>query len=102
MVHSLTFLDVAPNGIEWTIPKILKNFTQTQYNNYVDKDIDSRMSLFGIINGLGVPWGIMTFFVPLGNSYPVELREELRWYFQTDKTWVTQVSVIYKYHILIY
>lgn len=48
------------------------------------------MSIFGIINGLGVPWGLMKVFVPPEKSWPENLRDERRWFMLTEKTWITQ------------
>jgi pimeloyl-ACP methyl ester carboxylesterase len=90
MVSSLTFLDVYPPRVEWLTPKILKNWTEDQYNSYVKSDLAGRNSLFGIINGLGVPWGLMPIFVPKSSVYPESTATEVNWYFLTDKTWSTQ------------
>jgi hypothetical protein len=90
MVSSLTFLDVYPSRVEWITPKILKNWTEDQYNSYVKSDLAGRYSTFGIINGIGVPWGLMSIFVPKNSVYPESTANEVNWYFLTDKTWSTQ------------
>ena len=90
MVYSLTFLDVYPARFEWITPKVLKNWTDDQYNSNVQSDLSSRSSLFKIINGLGVPWGLMSIFVPLSSVYPSNTAREVNWYFLADKTWSTQ------------
>lgn len=94
MVYSITFLDVSPNLVEFIIPKILKNLTDSEYKNYFDNEIAGRYSLFRIINGLGVPWGLMSLFVPLGKSDPPEYRNEINWFMLTDKTWTTQYYLL--------
>lgn len=94
MVHSLTFLDVYPANVEWLTPKILKNWTDDQYNSKIKSDLSERRRLFGIINGLGVPWGIMSIFFPPNSVYPSNTKDEVHWYFLTDKTWSTQEVVL--------
>jgi hypothetical protein len=53
MFHSIVFLDVYPSGIEWTVPKILKNLTQNEYDKLINDDLNSRRFLFDLINGIG-------------------------------------------------
>ena len=88
-VRSLTFLDVSPNGIEFYIPSVLNNWTEKQTNEYKQIQLSGRYAIFGIINTLGVPWGLMSIFIPV--SPPVsEFDGFLRWNFLTEKTWITQ------------
>jgi hypothetical protein len=83
-------LDAYPPQIEWTSQRALKNWTDAQYDTEVKADLASRLSIFGIINGLGVPWGLMKIFMPAENSWPTDLRNERRWFMLTEKTWITQ------------
>jgi hypothetical protein len=43
-----------------------------------------------VINGLGVPWGLMSLFYPPTKTFFSELSDEVTWYFLTEKTWITQ------------
>jgi len=90
MVKSLTFLDVAPNDIEFKIPALLRNWTQSQLDEYKRKELASRLSLAQVINGVGVPWGLMSLFLPATKTFFSELSDEATWYFLTEKTWITQ------------
>ena len=90
MVKSLTFLDAYPANIEFKVPFILKNWTQSQLEDYKNKEFASRQSLIKIINGLGVPWGLMSIFFPGSKTYFSDLSSEATWYFLTEKTWITQ------------
>jgi pimeloyl-ACP methyl ester carboxylesterase len=92
MVHSLVMLDVASDRVEWTIPSILNNFTDAQYNAYMNADLQSRYVLYSLINGLGVPWGLMGAIMnPSNFDWPPELKQERYWYMLTEKTWSTQL-----------
>ena len=85
---SLTLIDAYPTGIEWTVPFVLKNWSNAQLIDYITRDLDSRFNLIYLINGLAVPFGIMNFFIPPnGND---EYSDERRWFFLTEKTWITQ------------
>ncbi|KAG2388515.1 hypothetical protein C9374_000679 [Naegleria lovaniensis] len=90
LVKSLTFLDVFPPGIEFTSIRDLKNLTQSQYEQYKSIDKQGRKTLLGIINGLGVPWGLMSIFV-MENSKNSNSKEIAFW-MRTEKTWITQAS----------
>jgi len=94
MVHSLAFLDVAPFQAEWKVPQMIKNWTQSEFDATVKRDLASRMVLINVINGIAVPFGLMAVFIPPEKSYPDYLRDERRWYFLTDKTWVTQAHFL--------
>jgi pimeloyl-ACP methyl ester carboxylesterase len=85
MVSSITFLDVSPGYSELMTQKILKNWTNTEYEEEVKSDLSNRYGLFGIINGLGVPLGLMPFFFPKNKVYPRETANEVDWYFLTGK-----------------
>lgn len=89
-VKSLLFLDVSPERIEWTTPKILKNWTQQEYDDQVNNDMKNRENIINTIQMIGVPFGIMKLFFPNSPSYPLEYNNEREWYFLTDKTWATQ------------
>jgi len=90
MFKSLTFLDVSPVNIEFKIKGELNNWTDSQTESYKKSELAGRMSLFGIINGLGVPWGLMSIFAPTPKTYFANLLGEIHWYFLTEKTWTTQ------------
>ena len=94
MISSITFLDVFPENVEWLTPKVLKNWTDDEYNAYKKLDLEGRYSLFRLINGLGVPWGLMPLFVPTESVYPENTKNEVRWYFLADKTWTTQEYIL--------
>lgn len=47
-----------------------------------------------LINGLGVPWGLMSLFVPLPKTIYSNLIYEQNWYFLTEKTWSTQAYLL--------
>ena len=85
MVSSITFLDVSPKRVELIIQKILKNWTNTEYEEEEKSDLANRYGLLGIINGLGVPLGLMPFFFPKNKVYPRETANEVDWYFLTGK-----------------
>lgn len=91
-VKDITLLDASPNNIEFDIPRILKNWTQSQYDDYKSSQIASRFRLFGLINGLGVPWGLMSLLTPSSQSETFYSRfsEQIRWTFLTEKSWITQ------------
>ncbi|EFC39470.1 predicted protein [Naegleria gruberi] len=92
LVKSLTFLDVFPPGIEFTSMKDLKNWSQEQFNTYKNQELRGRRTLFGIINGLAVPWGLMSIFV--GSSSNTSNADEITFWMSTEKTWITQSSVL--------
>ena len=103
-VKDLTFLDTAPNNIEFEIPRILKNWTQNQYDEYKSRQLSSRFQLFRIINGLGVPWGLMSILTPASQSdtYYKQFSEQIRWSFLNEKTWITQgitILILYKKYV---
>jgi pimeloyl-ACP methyl ester carboxylesterase len=100
-VTALTFLDSTPNGIEFDIPRILKNWSQSQYDEYKSSEIGSRFRLFSLINGLGVPWGLMSLLTPSSQSETFYNRfsEQIRWSFLTEKSWITQ-GILFKWNIL--
>ncbi len=62
-VHGLVVLDSALAGVEWRIPAMLGNWTQEEYDEYVEQDLDSRIAIFRIINGLGIPFGLVGPFL---------------------------------------
>jgi hypothetical protein len=90
MFKSLTFLDVSPVDIEFKIKAELNNWTDSQTESYKQGEFAKRKSLFGLINGIGVPWGLMSIFTPPPKTYFSNLLDEIRWYFLTEKTWTTQ------------
>lgn len=90
MVHSMTFLDVAPARIEWTTQAVLKNLTAKQLDQLIAQDMRGRFTLVYLINSIGVPLGLLRYFLPVTDSYPVELMNEKRSFFLSEKTWITQ------------
>ncbi len=62
-VHSLLMLDVAPVGIEWRIPAKIFNWTYEEYWFYVQEDLNSRKLMISMIDGFGVPFGIVEPFL---------------------------------------
>ena len=111
-VKSLTFLDVAPNNIEFYVPFVLNNWSQSQLDGYKKSELNKRNQLFGLINGLGVPWGLMSLVLPVTKANAGKLTvfqnnfwflkcirffwidnafvDFVRWNFLTEKTWITQ------------
>ena len=100
MVNALVFLDVYPENVEFLVPKIFYGWNETYYQEYMKNDINGRWGTFSLINGLGLPWGLVTFFLG-GNSpnksFPEEYLAEKKWYFEQDKTWTTQKMFLYNY-----
>ena len=90
MVKSLTFIDVSPNGIEFEISQTLNKWTQSQLDEYKKTTFSSRRDRLRFINGLRVPWGLMSLVTPAANTYFPELNDEVRYYYLDDKTWATQ------------
>ena len=90
MVKSLTFIDVTPNGIEFQISKTLNKWTQSQLDDYKKTTFSARRDRLRFINGLRVPWGLMSLVQPAGNTFFPELNDEVRSYYLEDKTWATQ------------
>lgn len=90
MFKSLTFIDVSPLDIEFTIPATLKNWTDAQKNQYKNSELASRMSLIKLINGIGVPFGLMQLVFPGYKSYFSNLYNEINWFYLIEKTWITQ------------
>ena len=90
LTHSLVFLDVYPSGYEFQSQATLKNWTQAQLDQYKRQELASRSGLFRIINSIGVPFGLMSIFVPPYKTYFQDLSDEVNWYFRTAKTWTNQ------------
>ena len=98
MVKALVFLDGSLEG-EFTSKKIVRGWNESYYLSYRTQELESRYGLFRIINGLGVPLGLMSIFIGGDKnvvSFPKDSVEEKDWYMITDKTWRTQ----YNYFIL--
>ena len=89
---SLTLVDAYPTGIEWTVPFVIKNWSNKQLINYVSNDMDTRFKQTYLINALGVPLGLMKFFIhsESSNSSADEYANERKWFYITEKTWITQ------------
>ena len=90
MVGSLTFLDVAPNNIEFLIKNKLSNFSQSEANTYKDEVYASRQINLNLINGIGVPLGIVSLFEKSPKTFFNEFDDEIAWYYHTEKKWATQ------------
>lgn len=88
LVKSLVFLDVYPDLVEFNVKRDLLNWTNQQYQQDMNLELAGRRNLINIINGLGVPWGIMPLFVPITSNSTY--RYEQNWFFITEKTWGTQ------------
>ncbi|EFC40303.1 predicted protein [Naegleria gruberi] len=88
MVKSLTFLDVFPDGIEFTSAKILKKLTESEYEAFKKSELNSRRSIMNIVNAIGVPLGIMPFII--GPNSNTSNSNEIAFWMRTEKTWITQ------------
>lgn len=88
--NSITFIDVAPGDVEIRIRKKIKNWSDSEAEDYKKSLYSSRRATFGVINGLGVPFGLMGPFSPNYQPFFSELSDEVKWYFLTEKTWITQ------------
>lgn len=98
MVHSLVFLDVGPMNGEWYTPYVLKNWTRSEYEQKKNGDIEHRINLLTGISSLLVPTGLIGLVLPLQHGVPADLSGERRWYFLTDKTWITQRYYLHNYN----
>lgn len=87
MVKSLTFIDVAPNDLEFKTPYILKKWTNTQYEEFKAEQIAEKKRTTQHYNGVGVPWGLMPLYIEQRTGLYLDLQNEARWYFLTEKTW---------------
>lgn len=94
MVSSIVFLDVYPNGVEFKVEAALNNWTQSQLNDYKNKEFAQRESLLNLINSLGVPFGLMNMFVQLPKVKYSDFVYEIHWNFLTEKTWTTQAFLL--------
>ncbi|RNA22554.1 hydrolase [Brachionus plicatilis] len=88
--ESMIFIDAAPNDVEIQIRKKIKNWSDAQAEDYKNSLYSERKATFGAINGLGVPFGLMAPFSPNYEPFFPELSDEVKWYFLTEKTWITQ------------
>jgi hypothetical protein len=46
------------------------------------------------INSIGVPLGLLRYFIPFGASQPPQFAAERNWFFLTEKTWATQRYIL--------
>jgi pimeloyl-ACP methyl ester carboxylesterase len=90
MVHSLVYLDASPPGIEWNSTAFARNLSASALEHFKRVDLVQRYITVFLINGLGVPFGLMPLFVPPIGTYLKELSAEVTWYFHTEKTWTKQ------------
>jgi pimeloyl-ACP methyl ester carboxylesterase len=94
-VHSLVFLDVSPPRIEWEVQQKRLKLTDEDIKKRSMSDIMGRLSLFGIIRGLAIPWGLMGLFV--GSCYAFETQAQCAervWFFGSPMAWTTQYHVV--------
>ncbi|CAF0830609.1 unnamed protein product [Brachionus calyciflorus] len=89
-VKSLTFLDSPTFDMEFEIIKKLNNLSEDDTKKYKMSQYLSRKFLLGLINGLAVPFGFVSLFVPGYRVFYPELTDEVNWYFLTEKTWIAQ------------
>ncbi|DBA04359.1 TPA: hypothetical protein N0F65_002121 [Lagenidium giganteum] len=89
-IHSLVFLEVYPEDVEFFVEQRVNNWTDKETISYRDIDLAGRQSLLGIINFVGVPLGLMKIFILQANTTPPSLAPEMQWYMLTDKTWTNQ------------
>lgn len=78
MVHSIVMMDTAKPGVEWDVPARIYNWTTEQATAYKNADLQGRNLIFNIINGIGVPFGLMGIFIPPSKSFPSSLAEQRR------------------------
>jgi len=91
-VASFVFISVYYDNIEWRQQQAYNNWTAQRTEEYRQTTLQGRDTLFTIIRGFGVPWGLMTFFIPANATayaWP-ERYSEYRWFYLTAKTWTTQ------------
>ena len=62
-VDSVVFLDVATDNIEFDVEQEINGWSDEQMLEEREKTLKGRMGLFDVINGIGVPFGIMGIFV---------------------------------------
>ncbi len=87
---SITLIDAYPTGIEWRTPYVLKKWSNDTLIKYVTDDMTKRFQLIFLINAFGVPLGLMNIFFPAQRSKWLPFADETRWFFLTEKTWITQ------------
>lgn len=63
-VDSIAVIETALAGVEWRLPAQVGNWTEEEYWEYVQNDLDGRFKIFSIINGLGIPFGLIPPFYP--------------------------------------
>lgn len=63
-VDSIVVIEAALDGVEWRIPATIGNWTEQEYWDYVNNDLANRFQIFDIINGLGIPFGLVPPFYP--------------------------------------
>ena len=95
-VKSLVFLGFFPPGVEWRFTFLSKNYTAAQVEKNRALMLRGRLFLFGIIRGLGVPWGLMSPLVPSSpTSYNwTERFNEYHTFYLVGKTWTTQLKAL--------
>ncbi len=94
MVKSLVLLDAYPINIEFRAQQVLKNWTIEQYESSVAEAREQRLQIVNIINRVGVPFGLMGVLLPPSGAQPAQFQNEQRWYFLTEKTWISQTKYI--------
>lgn len=94
MVSSLTFLDTYQNNLEFKVPQILKNWTQAQYDDNKSTILHERSTNLSKFNSILVPWGVINSVVARKDGPNVELLNEARYHYLTEKTWRSQAHFL--------
>eukprot|EP00999_Lentomonas_sp_LEN2_P002276 NODE_360_length_1593_cov_103.770805_g328_i0.p1 GENE.NODE_360_length_1593_cov_103.770805_g328_i0~~NODE_360_length_1593_cov_103.770805_g328_i0.p1 ORF type:complete len:527 (+),score=92.60 NODE_360_length_1593_cov_103.770805_g328_i0:44-1582(+) len=97
-VEAFVFLESVGDQVEWRMKIDVDGMSVEEAEEFKADDLASRSTLFGVINALGIPWGLMSIFVggaPPAGYYPADKFAEAMWFFQTAKTWATQYYVLY-------
>jgi len=89
-VKSLTFLDVVPNNVEFSIKNKLSNFTEKEAEDYKNKEYSYRQTYSKLKNAFGVPWGIISFYVEPYKPFFSDLNDEIDWFSHTEKKSITE------------
>eukprot|EP01137_Pigoraptor_chileana_P009537 Opistho-2@57973 len=94
-VKALVPIDYA-GGPEFLPMEIVNNWTRPQTLSYARSTIAGRVRLGNLIRAIAVQWGIIPFFVPLGDDYvPANMeREKLLLNIYNEKQWTRQTMVL--------
>jgi pimeloyl-ACP methyl ester carboxylesterase len=89
-VKSLTFLDVVPNNVEFSIKNKLSNFTEKEAEAYKNKEYSHRQTYSKLKNAFGVPWGIISFYIEPYKAFFSYLNDDIDWFSHTEKKSITE------------